>query len=153
MYQQFQEGICRLHLRALQEWMNGSSNTSDKSDVEQLASVPDEKRCVHLVAKLLGFGSRFMLHLLLQNISETVIDSLTVMLQVTDGKLSLEHSYVKLSLMLPDSQNWIKINVRDSMSQGGKILVIVTKDAEPDSELTIRGSVICSAQINISPNI
>jgi hypothetical protein len=154
MYQQFQEGICRLHLRSLQEWMNVSSNNIDKADVEQLATVPDEKRCVHLVAKLLGSGSRFMLHLLLQNISETVIDSLTVMLQVTDGKLSLERSCVKLSLMLPNSQNWIKLNVRDPMCQGGQVLVMVTKDAEPDStELTVRGFVVCSVKINISPTL
>ena len=153
MYQQFQEGICRLHLRSLQEWMNVSSNNIDKADVAQLATVADEKRCVHLVAKLLGSGSRFMLHLLLQNISETVIDSLTVMLQVTDGKLSLERSCVKLSLMLPNSQNWIKLNVRDPMCQGGQVLVMVTKDAEPDSELTVRGCVVCSAKINISPTL
>jgi hypothetical protein len=153
MYRQFQEGICRLHLRALQEWMNVSSNTVDKTDVGPLDSVPDEKRCVHLVAKLLGSGSRFMLHLLLQNISETVIDNLTVMLQVTEGKLSLERSCVKLAMLLPNTQNWIKISVRDPMSQGGQVIVIVTKNTEPDSESTVRGFLVSSAKIYISPTI
>ncbi|EFX84297.1 hypothetical protein DAPPUDRAFT_314992 [Daphnia pulex] len=153
MYRQFQEGICRLHLRALQEWMNVSSNTVDKTDVGPLDSVPEEKRCVHLVAKLLGSGSRFMLHLLLQNISETVIDNLTVMLQATEGKLSLERSCVKLAMLLPNTQNWIKISVRDPMSQGGQVIVMVTKDTEPDSESTIRGFLVSSAKIYISPTI
>ncbi|XP_057381177.1 Bardet-Biedl syndrome 1 protein-like [Daphnia carinata] len=151
MYQLFQEGMCRLHLRALREWLNFSS--SAKADVEQLAPVPEESRCLHLVAKLLGTGSRFMLHLLLQNISDQVIDSLTVMLQITDGKLVLERSSAKISLMLPAAQHWIKINVKDPTNQGGEVSVIVRKEAEPDFELTIWGSIVCTAKINISPTI
>lgn len=152
MYQLFQEGMCRIRLRALRDWLNLlSSNT--KADLEQLASVPEENRCLHLVAKLLGSGSRFMLHLLLQNISDQVIDSLTIMLQVIDGKLVLERSSAKISLMLPTSQHWIKINIRDPTSQGGEVSVIVRKDVEPDCELTVWGSVVCAAKISISPTI
>ncbi|KAK4014414.1 hypothetical protein OUZ56_026937 [Daphnia magna] len=153
MYQLFQEGMCRLHLRALRDWLNLSSST--KADVEQFASisVPEESRCLHLVAKLLGSGSRFMLHLLLQNISDQVIDSLTIMLQVNDGKLVLERSSAKISLMLPTAQHWIKINVKDPTNQGGEVSVIVRKDMEPDCELTVWGSIVCAAKINISPTI
>lgn len=152
MYQLFQEGMCRLHLRALRDWLNLSSST--KADVEQFGcSVPEESRCLHLVAKLLGSGSRFMLHLLLQNISDQVIDSLTIMLQVNDGKLVLERSSAKISLMLPTAQHWIKINVKDPTNQGGEVSVIVRKDMEPDCELTVWGSIVCAAKINISPTI
>lgn len=153
MYKHFQEGICRIHLRALQEWTNTSSISNDN---ELIATEPNSK-CIHLVAKLVGSGSRFMLHLLLQNISDQTIDSLTVILQVTDGRLLLERTFAKLSLILPTSQNWIKINVRDPTSQGGQVSVIVTKDMESttnlNSELITRGVVVCAAKINMSPTI
>lgn len=147
MHRLFEEGMCRIHLRALQEWSNVSTN---QADIQPPAPyVPDEKPpCVHLVAKLLGSGSRFMLHLLLQNISDTIIENLTVFLQVTNGNLLLEHSSAKLSLILPTSQNWLKINARDPTNQGGTISVIVIKGVELD-----RGLVVCATKINISPNI
>lgn len=152
MHRLFQEGICRIHLRALQEWSTVSANPKD---VQPLDTIADEKRCVHLVAKLMGSGSRFMLHLLIQNISDSVIESLTILLQVTDGQLVLERSSAKLSLILPSSHNWIKINVRDQTSQGGTISVIVIKEADPagSSGFTDRGQVVCAAKISISPTI
>lgn len=152
MYKQFQEGICRIHLRALQKWSNSSSISSDKQPI----ATESKSKCVHLVAKLVGSGSRFMLHLLLQNISDQTIDSLTVMLQVTSGKLQLERTYAKFSLVLPTSQNWMKINIRDPTNQGGQVSVIVTKDIESipsNSELITRGIVVCAAKINMSPTI
>ena len=123
--------------------------------MQQLPVESVDKRCVHLIAKLLGSGARFLLQLLLQNISDQVIESLTVLLQVTNGKLVLERSYVKFSLILPASQHWIKLNVQDPTSQGGQVSVIVTKNMEPTSspEPTHHGKVICVAEINISPTI
>lgn len=96
-----------------------------------------------------------MLHLLLQNISEQTIESLTIMLQVTDGSLVLERTYAKLYLLLPTNQHWIKMNVRDPTSQGGQVSVIVTKDMESSThpKFSTRGVVVCSAKISISPTI
>lgn len=149
MYQQFQEGMCRIHLRALQEWI-GLSNSKEAQPI-----VDPEKRCVHLMAKLLGSGPRLPLKLLIQNISNKVIDSLAIMMNVTSGKLSLEQSYKKLFLILPSAQEWISVNVRDQTNQGGQISVVVSKLPPDDESVShiVYGLIVYSVKIDISPTI
>lgn len=153
MYHQFREGICRLHLRALQAL---STRSSSARETMQLSNEPTHNRCVHLVAKLLGSGTRFMLQLLVQNTSNEMIDSLSILIQITDGKLELERTSAKLSLLSPGSQHWIKINARDATSQGGQVYVIVNKEIEQPigkEDGNSRGVLVFATKINISPTI
>jgi hypothetical protein len=149
MYQQFKEGICRIHLRALQEW-KGLSNSGEAQPI-----VDPERRCVHLMAKLIGSAPRLVLKLLIQNISNKVIDSLAIMMNVTSGKLSLEQSYKKLFLLLPSAQEWVSVNVRDLTNQGGQISVVVSKLPSDDESISqiVYGLIVYSVKIDISPTI
>lgn len=149
MFQQFQEGMCRIHLRALQEYI-GLSNSSEAQPI-----IDPEKRCVHLMAKLLGSGPRLVLKILIQNISEKVIDSLAIMMNVTGGQLSLEQSCKKVSLLLPCAQEWVSVDIKDLANQGGQISITVSK-LPPDNESfsdIVYGLIVYSVKIDISPTI
>lgn len=97
-----------------------------------------------------------MLQLLVQNTSNEMIDSLSILIQITDGKLELERTSAKLSLLSPGSQHWIKINARDATSQGGQVYVIVNKEIEQPigkEDGNSRGVLVFATKINISPTI
>lgn len=153
MYQQFQEGLCRAHLRALQEHLQTGTK-----QLQQPAMMEEQRRCIHLLAKLSGStGTRRQLQLLIQNISKQVIEGLTVMLHVnsTSNKLAIEEPSCRLvGLLLPSSEHWITVNVQDPTNQGGQVYIIVTKDLpDEDGSPIIRGQVVYSAKVDIAPTI
>lgn len=142
MHRKFQEGMCRAHLRALQEWCKLSS-------IKEFQPMESEEdgRCVNLLAKLMG-GPRMTLQLLVQNVKDAVLESLIVVLYVTGGKLALERSHVQLPLMVPYEQRRVHVNFRDPANQGGQLAVVVMKETGSKSSV-----VVCSANIDISPTI
>lgn len=147
MHAKFQEGMCRVHLRALQEW----SKISCIKEIRP-SEFEENRRCVHLLAKLTGGASRMILQLLVQNVKDAVLESLTVMLYVTCGKLVLERSHIELPLMIPYDQHQVHINFRDPPNKGGQITVFIT--TEPSLNASKSTSVVvCSAKIDISPSI
>ena len=156
MYQLFQEGLCKAHLRALQEQMTGGNQQHHH---QQPTIIEEQRRCIHLLAKLTGSaGTRRQLQLLIQNISQKVIEGLTVMLQTNgNSKLTIEEPSCRLvGLLLPSNQYWITVNIQDATSQGGEVSIIVTQDLQDDdasSNNITQGQVVYSAKVDIAPAI
>ena len=144
MYEKFREGICRVHLRALQEWIKLSSAERVQPEV----AAEEDRRCVRLFAKVMGGATRMVLQLLVQNATDAALESLVVLLYVTSGKLLLERSHVQLPLMLPHDQQRVLVHFRDSSNQGGQITVVILRE-----QTNSKSTVVCSAKIDISPTI
>ena len=103
MYQDFEEGLCRAHLRVLQEWQKIS--LKDVRSYQPSDLISTEKHSIHLVAKLSGSaGTRRQLQLLIQNTTnKQAIDSLTVMIHASNNKMMVDPSCREIGLLLPAS--------------------------------------------------
>lgn len=160
MYKDFEEGLCRAHLRVLQEWQKISLKDVRSYQPSDLISI--EKHSIHLVAKLSGSaGTRRQLQLLVQNTTnKQAIDSLTVMIHASNNKMMMDPSCREIGLLLPAAQQWITVNVLDPGGQGGQLAIIFVKDEENVTTSTINssslnrsGHVIYSAKVDIAPSI
>lgn len=154
MYKLFQEGLCRAHLRALQDYLKLSSTKDVQPVVDGV-----EKPSIHLLAKLTGSaGTRRQLQLLIQNTGQHVIESVDVMLHAEGNNnelMTVEPSCRQVGLLLPSAQQWITVNVQDPTGQGGQVSIVVTKDVADEVEVSpvVPGHVIYSAKVEIAPFI
>lgn len=143
MHRKFREGMCRAHLRALQEWFK----LSRAEHVDPGVGEHEDGRRVHLLARLAGASSRMILRLLVQNAEETALEGLAASVHPTRGELVVERQHFPLPLLLPFDQHELRVRVGDPSSRGGELAVVVFHQLGPASR------VVCSAKIDIAPAI
>ena len=104
MLQQFEEGMCRIHVYALNEWRRKTVG-NHQAPVELAA-----RKSVHTVAHLMGFGPRYCLQLQVVNVTDQVIDCLSLMFHVTKGQLQVDVPSEKFLFIFNNLINFNSIN-------------------------------------------
>lgn len=146
MFQQFEEGMSRIHVYALNEWNRLSLRN------HQRPAELTKRRGIHMVAHLMGFGPQYCLQLQVVNITDEVIDSLTLLLHVIKGNLKVDVPLEKLNFLFPSVLNRVSIPVQDVAGNGGHIIVTAIKNVA-ESFTEVRGVTICSAQLELPPTL
>ena len=146
MFQHFEEGMSRIHVHALNEWRRTSLRS------HQHSTELTKRKGIHLVANLMGFGPQYCLQLQIVNITDEVIDCLTLLLHVTKGNLKVDMPLERLNFLFPSVLNRVSVPVHDVTGHGGHIVITATKNVA-ESSSGVRGITICSAQLELPPTL
>ena len=105
-----------------------------------------------MVANLMGFGPQYCLQLQIVNITDEVIDCLTLLLHVVKGNLKVDVPLEQMNFLFPSVLNRVSITVYDVTGHGGHMVITATKNVA-ESISGVRAVIICSAQLELPPTL